>query len=312
MSANIGEIIETVPCVHPYEKNKKIDKLFMSDSDLQGIVVVHQDKPIALITRTFFYQKIGTLYGYNLYMGRSVELLAKKSPLIVDYREPITKVSQLAMGRPAGDLYDYVIVTKDEKIAGIASVQKLLMKLVEIQVEFASFLNPLTGLPGNHIIDGKLKTIIDEPQYSIFYFDLDNFKAYNDTYGFKKGDQLLQAFSNLLKKYLLYEGCFLGHIGGDDFIAIQLHMDIQSTCKEIVSEFNNLIRDFYSNVDLSNQYIITEDRNGEKNKISLVSLSIAVVTNQNRQFKDVEELVESIAILKKRCKSVSGSCYMIN
>lgn len=312
MSTNIGDIAETVPCISQSEKNKVVDKIFNENSELQGIVVVNNDKPIGLITRTHFYQRIGTLYGYNLFMGRSVELLAKGFPLTVDYLQPITEVSKLAMERNPEDLYDYVIVTKDDKFLGIVSIQKLLMKLVEVQVEVASLLNPLTGLPGNHIIDNKLKGIMEEDRYSIIYFDLDNFKAYNDTYGFKKGDQLLRAFADLLRRNLQRDGVFLGHIGGDDFIAVQNDYDLQLICNQIINEFNSLIKQFYSPKHLAQQYIVTENREGKKDKISLVSLSIAIVTNQNLQFKDVEELVEYVAVVKKKCKAFKGSCCFIN
>ncbi|KAB2333058.1 GGDEF domain-containing protein [Bacillus mesophilum] len=310
MAVNIGSIAEKVPCISQYEKNLVVDQLFYNNSELQGIVVVNQEIPVGIITRTHFYQKIGTLYGYNLYMGRTVELLFKKDPLAVEYLDSITEVSKLAMQRKAEDLYDDVIVTNKGRFAGIVSIQKLLMKLVDVQVEFASFLNPLTRLPGNTTIEEKIKNSLAQSEFSIMYFDLDQFKAYNDTYGFKKGDQLLQSVAQLLKEHIQKDDHFLGHIGGDDFIAIIPHYCYKRLCDNLIKDFNILIKRFYSTEHLSQQYITTEDRQGVIRKFPLVSISIAIVTNKNKVYRSAEELVEIVTAVKKRCKEIKGSCYL--
>jgi diguanylate cyclase (GGDEF)-like protein len=312
MVAYIGEIVEQVPCVSPFELNSKVDKLFNKNTDIQGIVVVDDAFPISLISKSNFYQKIGTQYGYHLYMGKSIDLLIDTSSLIVDYFQSVTEVSRLAMERDEKERYDYVIVTKENRYFGIVSIDKLLMKLVEVQVEFASFLNPLTRLPGNHTIDEKLKDIILQGDFSILYFDLDHFKAYNDTYGFKKGDQLLRSTAELLKRYYTNKGSFLGHIGGDDFIAVVDHHDILSDCEALINDFEKMVKAFYTSAHLEQQYVIAENRQGIIEKIPLVSLSIAIVTNQNREYEDVEELVECAAAVKRNCKNVNGSCYIMN
>ncbi|MEH7250115.1 GGDEF domain-containing protein [Neobacillus niacini] len=310
--AYIGDLVEQVPCIPQFEINSAVDKLFNENKRIQGIVVVNNETPISLISRTHFYQKLGTQYGYHLYMGRPIELIVNSDSLIVDYFQSITEVSKLAMEREEKDRYDYVIVTKENKYIGVVSIQRLLMKLVEVQVEFASFLNPLTRLPGNHTIEEKLKEIIHQEKFSILYFDLDHFKAYNDTYGFKKGDNLLQSTAELLKREFTNKGSFLGHIGGDDFIAVVNHHDIRSICESLLTDFDKIITDFYTSNHLSQYYVIAENRQGVIEKIALVSLSIAIVTNQDQAFESVEELVEYAAVVKRRCKSVSGSCYLVN
>lgn len=312
MAAQIGEIVELVPSISLQVKSREVDKIFSEHTNLQGIVVLNEIIPIGLITRAQFYQKIGTLYGYHLYMNKGIDLLPIKEPLIVDYFQPITEVSKLAMKRKEEDLYDYVIVTKEGKYVGIVSIQKLLMKLVEIQVEIASFLNPLTGLPGNHIIEAKLKEVLYQDRFSVLYFDLDNFKEYNDTYGFKRGDDLLQVTGELLKGNFNQEDTFLGHIGGDDFIAILNGFDYENCCERIIEEFSEKIISFYHPIHFSQKYIVAENRMGIKEKISIVSLSIAVVTNQSYQFRSIEELAEYAAVVKKRCKMAEGSTYCVN
>lgn len=312
MVAYVGDIVEQVPCVSLNELNSTVDKLFNENTRIQGVVVINNEVPVSLISKTYFYQKIGTQYGYHLYMGKSIELLVSTDSLMVDYFHSVTEVCKLAMEREEQNRYDYVIVTKENKYIGVVSIEKLLMKLVEVQVEFASFLNPLTRLPGNHSIEEKLKEIIRQEKFSILYFDLDHFKAYNDTYGFKKGDALLQSTAELLKRYYTNKGSFLGHIGGDDFIAVVDYHDILSDCESLIKDFEKMVKEFYSSPHLSQQYVIGENRQGIIEKIPLVSLSIAIVTNQNQTFKDVEELVEYAASVKRICKGVRGSCYTIN
>lgn len=135
----IGEVIEKVPCIDEFVKNKEVDVLFTSNPSLRSIVVVRDEKPIGHITRTHFYQKIGTQYGYHLFMGRQNQLIIKENPLIVDRYIPITEVSTLAMSRPPEDLYDDIIVTKNDLYDGMVSIRELLLKLVDTQVAIASF-----------------------------------------------------------------------------------------------------------------------------------------------------------------------------
>ena len=310
MGMYIGDIAEQVPFISPNEISRTVDEIFTNNTKLHGVVVVEDEKPIWLVTKTDFYQKIGNMYGYNLYMGRSIELVANKKPLIVDYFESITTVSKAAMQRKEEDRYDFVIVTREDKYVGIVSIEKLLMKLVEVQTELASYLNPLTRLPGNYSIEKGLNDIIKKESFSVLYIDLDNFKAYNDTYGFKKGDELLLAIAKLLKKVCKQFQCFLGHIGGDDFIIMMEHYDYQPICSKIIDEFNDIIKQFYVEKHLLQQYVIAENRQGVKEKTMLVSLSIAIVTNKSRDFNDMDELTEYMAIVKSHCKKIKGSCYL--
>ncbi|TSI06200.1 GGDEF domain-containing protein [Lysinibacillus sp. BW-2-10] len=309
---NIGRIAKTVPYIDPFVKNKEIDKLFTENPDMRSIVVAHQEKPVAHITRTHFYQKIGTQYGYNLYMGRESKLIANTNPLIVDYYQSITEVSKVAMERKEEDLYDDVIVTKDGKFAGVVSIRALLMKFVEIQVEQASYLNPLSNLPGNHLIDKKLNETLRLEKYSIIYFDLDHFKAYNDLYGFKKGDKVLLHLTEILKRSIQQAGFFLGHIGGDDFMAIIPHYEVDDLCAKVIKDFDETIPKFYKSEHLNDPNFKMKGRSGEMEKFAIMSLSIAVLTNEFIQFETIEDLSNTVAAVKRNCKKIKGSCYLID
>jgi diguanylate cyclase (GGDEF)-like protein len=312
MLLQIGEIARQIPQIAPDCKCETVNQIFKSNPQLQGVVVSDNGNPVGLIMRIRFYQQIGTLYGYTLYMGRSIELLMDKHPLVVQYKTPITEVSKLAMNREEENLYDYVIVTHEERFSGAVSVRDLLLNFAEIQAEAASFLNPLTGLPGNLSINEWLVKSVHQEQFSVLYIDLDHFKAYNDTYGFKEGDRMIQSTAEMLKHCTLRLGGMLGHIGGDDFIICMNDYSYTEICGTIISEFNTMIHSFYSDEHLEQQYVLSESRLGVMEEIPLVSISVAVVTNRFRNFDSIEDISGEAARIKKRCKKIKGSCCIID
>lgn len=312
MISQIGEIAEPIPFVSLQTKCDKIDQIFKGNPKLQGVAVVDINVPIALVMRARFYQQMGTLYGYNLYMGRSVGLIMNRSPLIVDYSNSIIEVSKRSMNRPEEELYDDVLVTQNNELYGAVSIRNLLLSFAEIQAQIASYMNPLTGLPGNLSIDEKLRQSMALSQFSVFYIDLDHFKAYNDTYGFLEGDRMIQATAEMLRSSFYQPDAFVGHIGGDDFIAILEHHDYAAICEKVISEFDEMVQGFYNEIHLRQNYVVAENRAGVIEHIPLVSLSIAIVTNETRSFTRIEEIVEESARIKKRCKRNKGSCYYTN
>lgn len=312
MASPVGEIAEMVPTVDIHTTNQQVDELFQKDKRCFGIVIVENDVPIGLVTRTNFYQKLGSLYGYNLYIGRSIALLMNKNILTVDYTASIIEVSQLAMKRKEEELYDYVILTKYGHYAGVVSISRLLLKFAEVQSQIASYLNPLTGLPGNKSIEKNLKSMLSKEKYSVLYIDLDHFKTYNDIYGFAKGDEMILATSSLLKKFVKKENGFLGHIGGDDFLIILYHHQYKEYCEVILKQFEDMLPSFYTKEHVKQKYVLAEDRDGRLREMPLVSLSIAVVTNLYETFLQVDDIVNRATKMKKLCKGILGNCYMDN
>ncbi|MFJ7737309.1 GGDEF domain-containing protein [Lysinibacillus sp. NPDC097287] len=243
-------------------------------------------------------------------MGRQNQLVIKNDPLVVESNIPITEVSTASMQRPVEDLYDDVIVTKNGFFLGVVSIRELLLKLVETQVAIASFLNPLSSLPGNKLIDEKLDEALKLPEFSLIYFDLDHFKAYNDTYGFNRGDKILLYLTDILKRNVAGVDDFLGHVGGDDFVAILPHYEVGPICQKIINEFDDKITNFYELEDLAQLQV--PNRAGELELFTCTSISIAVITNEYQQFETAEQLSDAVARLKMVCKKKPGSCYFIN
>lgn len=175
--------------------------------------------------------------------------------------------------------------------------------------------NPLTGLPGNILIEEEIKQRVANAnrQFSVLYLDLDNFKAYNDVYGFLKGDEVIKLVAHIVEKAVKKLGNnddFLGHIGGDDFIVVTSPEKADDLCKLVISQFDSTITLFYSAEDRKKGYIVTRDRNNNEIKYPLISISIAVVSNERRFIESHWQVSEIAAELKKYAKTQSGSVYV--
>lgn len=176
--------------------------------------------------------------------------------------------------------------------------------------------SPLTGLPGNVQIQAELKKhLMKQEEFSVMYLDLDNFKAYNDVYGFLKGDEVIKYTANVIIKCIhndFNQIGFVGHIGGDDFIAIVPYKDIEALCQQIIARFDKGIKSFYNEADIEHGYIEIANRKGIVEKFPLVSISIAVVVADENRFDNILEIGDVSAQVKHAVKSVLGSSYAID
>ena len=153
------------------------------------------------------------------------------------------------------------------------------------------------------VIEQKLNHCVENAtEYSVAYLDIDNFKAYNDVYGFENGDLVIKLLADILKNSVSEEQ-FIGHIGGDDFIVILNEHITKDYLKNIVEQFELQVLSFYNQIDIQNGYITTANRHGDKEQFPLITLTCVVVNNQTQIYKNIFQLTEKLAALKKREKS---------
>jgi len=171
--------------------------------------------------------------------------------------------------------------------------------------------NPLTLLPGNYSITRELQLRIDrKAQFSVGYVDLDNFKSYNDKYGFLRGDEIIKITARLLTNSvhkLHSNDSFVGHIGGDDFVFIVPPNLTDTVCSEIISDFDLIIGNFYDEDDRARGFIDSINRKGQKERYPIISLSIAVISNEYYPIKHIGQISAIAAEIKKRAKAIPGS-----
>lgn len=176
--------------------------------------------------------------------------------------------------------------------------------------------SPLTGLPGNVQIQAEIKKrLINKHKFAMLYVDLDNFKAYNDTYGFSNGDEIIKFTARVITKNVMKEDNednFVGHIGGDDFIAIVESDDFERTCQNIIAEFDKQVGKYFTEEDNSRGYIEVENRKGIMEEFPLTSMSIGAVEVTEDRFKNTLEIGEAGAAVKHLAKTILGSTYVLD
>jgi len=176
--------------------------------------------------------------------------------------------------------------------------------------------NPLTRLPGGVAIENVLKKRLESGAYLAFcMLDLDNFKSFNDRYGYTKGNDVIRATADLIKDAVAKHGTyddFIGHIGGDDFVIIVKPANYKKICETIVRGFDLKMLSFYKPEDKIRGYIEGVTRQGLKVRFPLMSISIAVVINENVRKMNHIEVAEIAAELKEHAKSLAGSVYLVN
>lgn len=176
--------------------------------------------------------------------------------------------------------------------------------------------SPLTGLPGNVQIQAEIKKrILNKEEFAVVYLDLDNFKAYNDVYGFSNGDEVIKFTAKTIVKYVhdIPEGDnFVGHIGGDDFVAVISKYDYEKLCKGIIKEFDELIPNYYTEEDVERGFVEVANRRGVIEQFPIVAISIGVVEVEGNKKISPLEIGEISAQVKHKAKEIQGSTYVIN
>ncbi len=177
-------------------------------------------------------------------------------------------------------------------------------------------ISPLTGLPGNVQISAELKKrLMTQESFSVLYLDLDNFKAYNDVYGFLRGDEIIKFTANVILKNVHMKSQienFVGHIGGDDFVAIVDNECYEKVCQNIILEFDKGIVKYFTDEDIERGYIEVPNRKGIIEQFPITSISIGVVVVEKSKYGNILEIGEVGAQVKHIAKTTMGSSYAIN
>ncbi len=193
----------------------------------------------------------------------------------------------------------------------LARIRALLRRTREIPVR-----SPLTGLPGNRLLEEELRYRLQSGgAWALLYVDMDNFKAFNDAYGFVRGDEAICLLARLIQEAVAEKGSpddFIGHIGGDDFAIITRPEQAEAICKTLIERFDAAIPALYDPADLEQGYLRGYDRHGVPHRFPLMTISIGVVTNVNRAFSSPDEMGRVAAEMKALAKRMPGSTYAVD
>ena len=277
-------------------------QIFKNDLDCYGLCIIENGAPVGVVSRSRLALRLSGQYGFTLNQNKTIAEVMDLNFLSVDAKMPMNTVSTLAMARPNDKLYDFIVVTENGKYIGTVTIKDLLQKTIEVEVSEAKHQNPLTGLPGNLVIERELQACINgKKKFTAAYLDIDNFKAYNDVYGFENGDKVIKLLAEILRQSLT-ENKFVGHIGGDDFVIISQEHLKEKHFQAIITRFERESKSLYHERDVQNGYITATNREGETEVFPLMSLTCVSIDERTCEGQDVFELSARLATLKKETK----------
>lgn len=303
---------------------------------IQEIYIIDDDESSILVFRELF--KNDAEYKFISVTSDKIDIALKNIPSIIIINEDAIDVNVLDLckkirGDEDNSITPIIVVSsnaeKEHRIEILKeSVEYYIRKPVNADYLYFTIKNlnrllninrrisPLTGLPGNVQIHAELKKkISNKDVFSVLYLDLDNFKAYNDVYGFLKGDEIIRFTADTIIRCIhsyLPNGSFVGHIGGDDFIAIIPILYVEEVCESIIANFDSQVIKFFTEEDIERGYIEVENRKGVIEQFALTSISIGVVEADKGRFSNILEIGEVGAQVKHLAKSIIGSSYFID
>lgn len=283
---------------------------FGQTQDYPFIPVLNRyEEPLGIVRdssfKHFVFSKFGRQLLENPSFGKDIKRFLTRVP-IADIYSSVEALIELYTQYQGNE---GLLVVDSMKYIGFLSPQALLKMINEKNLSIARNQNPLTKLPGNTLIHEYFSQALADTAsfYFFIYFDFDNFKSFNDTYGFRNGDRLILLFSDLLKGASHQRQRFAGHVGGDDFFLGIRNGDrdrVEEEMRLLGETFRKSAESFYDRDAIANGYITAKNRHGIESQIPLVTVSIAVLElpGSIERFYSIEQVGSIIAQLKKEAK----------
>lgn len=314
---SIGDIAGKAEIVSRDTRFKTLFDMFMNNAELRNLPVVEHERVIGMLQRVRFIENhvIGKSgYGIQLNAHKSAGNIMETNFLTVEANTPLEEISNKIRSRMAESLYDDICVTQNGKYFGLAAISSLIEAITRKSILLAKNANPLTGLPGNEVIQRELeKRITQNMHFDISYIDLNNFKPYNDHYGFERGDYVLKTLANILQEILSQFDSdplnFIGHIGGDDFIMITRPSVSVKASEKIISDFETRQAELHGREDYAQGFYREKNRKGETEVFPLLSLAIGILSSDGNtliSYAQTASLSTGIKKLAKREAALTG------
>lgn len=306
------KLLIPAPSVSPDSPFSSALDLLLAHSELCAIPVVDGNQPVGLIHRSSLMDRFSRQYSRELYGKKPCSLFMNPNPLIADKRTPITELSKQVVNKGRSTFTDGFILTDNGRYLGLGSGYDLMREITEMQIVAARYANPLTMLPGNVPIAEHTGRLMDSnAAFCAAYFDLDNFKPYNDVYGFRRGDAVIQFTATILCRHVHPEMDFVGHIGGDDFFILFQSPDWEQRCLAILNEFDSGKASFFEEEHVGLGGYSSEDRRGNMVRHPLLSLSVGALYVAPGQFQQHQEIFSAASAAKQMAKRTAGSSLFV-
>jgi EAL domain-containing protein (putative c-di-GMP-specific phosphodiesterase class I)/GGDEF domain-containing protein len=306
------DLLISVDTVGPDALVSQVADFLHQQAEIQVLPVIADDKPIGIIRRSELLDLLSLPLRHELYGKKPISFIMDKRPLLVESDLKLDQVSRLVTRGNQERLQEQFVVTEKGSYIGMARVVDLLRKITEEQVQSARYSNPLTSLPGNVPIYDRVNSLLKRQRaFVLCYVDIDNFKPFNDFYGYSKGDEALINVGRELKLHSSPRIDFVGHVGGDDFVVVFRSPDWQERITRAMGAIERATRDLYHPEHLEQGGLVSRDRNGAEQRFPLLSVSVAAMICDSAPQCTAEDLAYLIAPIKARAKRARGNSLEI-
>ncbi|MDP2810379.1 MAG: GGDEF domain-containing protein [Rhodocyclaceae bacterium] len=307
-----SEMVRDVPVAGVGATTEEVYAIFERNPGLQSLPILQDERPVGLVSRIGLIDGYARPYRRELYGRKPCTMIMDHKPLLVEAGSTLQELSLLLAEGDQRHLADGFLVVDGGRYLGFGSGHDVVREITRLQIEAARHANPLTDLPGNVPLNERIDLwLADRTDFRACYCDLDNFKPFNDVYGYSRGDDLIKLLAAILRAHCHPETDFIGHIGGDDFLVLFASDDWEMRCQCILAGFAGQASDFFSAADRERGGYVTENRQGEKIFMPLVSLSLGVIHVESDRYSAYHQVAAAAAVAKKEAKKLPGNSIFI-
>lgn len=291
------------PTVTPVTNNDALAELFLEHPTLHAVALLDGDSPVGIINRAQFMNEYTKLYYREVWGRKSCAVHANREPRLIEREHCVDELVGILTSQDQRYLSDGFIAIENGRYVGLGTGDQLVRSVTETRIEAARHANPLTFLPGNIPISQHIERLLKkEVHFVACYADLNNFKPFNDYYGYWRGDEMIRLLARIAMEQCDPQRDFLGHVGGDDFILLFQSPDWQLRCERLVQEFSERAQAMFDEEARSRGGIEAEDRHGVMRFFPCTTLSIGAVAIDGSQYTRAEDVANLAALAKHDAK----------
>lgn len=301
--ATAGSMLRAIEPIPLSATNDVAIARFEADPELDVLPVLEGDRPVGMINRHSMIDRFARPFHKEVYGRKSCDMFMDHAPLIVDQHATLQELAMMLSMAPKHYLYDGFIVTGEGGYLGVGSSHDLMARITEMQISAARYANPLTQLPGNVPINEHIDRMLASGKpFVAAYIDIDDFKPYNDTFGYRLGDDVIQLLGRLICDAADHRQDFVGHIGGDDFFVVFQSPDWEERCAQLLQRFADASAQMIGCDDGLNGGYMAENRRGELSFQSMPTLSVGAVRIAPGDCESHREVAAAASAAKKQAK----------
>ncbi|HJS21356.1 MAG TPA: bifunctional diguanylate cyclase/phosphodiesterase [Steroidobacteraceae bacterium] len=307
------ELVLRIPPIEPETRVQDVVAMFRAHLDWDSLAVVRDGRPLGIVRRDDLFQFLTKPLHPEVYNRKPVTSVMESPPLLIDSRLRLEQVGRLVTRRSRPKVNDDFIITRDGRYAGIGKIIDVLRQITAQQIQAAKDSNPLTLLPGNAQINTHIERMLSQRrQFVVCHLDVDHFKPYNDQYGYARGDQFLLQLAQMIRNAICGRSDFVGHLGGDDFIAVMRSQDWKARVLALVENFSGAVPSLYAAEHREADGIRAVDRDGVLRTYPLATLSVAALEIDADRRMDANAIADELRRVKALAKAQRGSSFLLS